>query len=286
MKIFICSNENQLISAKVAQASIIRRSQFTESDVEILLESQIPGFDRFFSQPYLRKSRMINFDKNDMQSFTLLRFHIPSLMKFKGTALVIDPDIFQIDHGIESLINFDLTKHAIYARKGLRKNTWGSSVMLLSCDRLRHWSLDSLIDKLHHGSIDYDDLISLRLEAEPIGELQTCWNEFDKISSDTILLHTTEKLTQPWRVGLKLNSSIPPLLRFIPRAPIYKLFGRDLSMGVEHPEKAVTKFFFQELGYCLSHNLISKDELDYAIEQKFIREDIHSAIEQLNLTPS
>ena len=285
MKIFICSNENQLLSAKVAKCSIMRRSAFTENDVDILLESHISGFDRFFSQPYLRKGRMINFDKNDMQSFTLLRFHIPFLMKYQGAALVIDPDIFQIDRGIEALMNFDLSKHAIYARKGLKKNTWGSSVMLLSCDKLRHWSLDSLIDKLHHGSIDYDDLISLRLEAEPIGELPTRWNEFDKISSNTILLHTTEKLTQPWRAGLRLNSSIPPLFRYIPRAPIYKLFGRDLSMGVEHPEKAVTKFFFEELAYCMSHNLISKDELDHAIEKNFIRKDIYKVIQRVNSNP-
>ena len=81
--------------------------------------------------------------------------------------------------------------------------------MLLSCENLKHWSLESFIEELHQGQIDYDDLINLRLE-HSVAPLQTKWNEFDDIKPETLLLHTTEKLTQPWRAGLKLNSSIPP----------------------------------------------------------------------------
>ena len=96
IKIFICTNDNQMIGAKVARNSIIKRSSFCENDVEILLESSIPSFQRFFTKPYLRKGRMIEFDKNDMQSFTLLRFHIPFLMKFQGSAFVIDLSLIHI----------------------------------------------------------------------------------------------------------------------------------------------------------------------------------------------
>ena len=283
MKIFICSNDNQMIGAKVARNSIINRSQFCEKDVEILNESSIPSFQHFFTKPYLRKNQMVEFDKHDMQSFTLLRFHIPFLMKFQGSALVIDPDIFQVRKGIEELMNFDLNTHSIYARKGLQKNSWGSSAMLLSCDQLSHWSLDGLIDKLHHGQIDYDDLINLRLEEEPIGELEKKWNEFDEITQNTILLHTTEKITQPWRAGLKLNSSIPPLLKYIPRAPLYKIFGKDLTTGKEHPRQAISNFFFNELADCIAKNIISTQELDDAIEKKYIRPDIFQKIRSLEI---
>jgi hypothetical protein len=283
MKIFICSNDNQMIGAKVARHSIINRSQFCEKDVEILNESSIPSFQHFFTKPYLRKNQMVEFDKYDMQSFTLLRFHIPFLMKFQGSALVIDPDIFQVRKGIEKLMNFDLNTHSIYARKGLQKNSWGSSAMLLSCDRLSHWSLEGLIDKLHHGQIDYDDLINLRLEEEPIGELEKKWNEFDEITQNTILLHTTEKITQPWRAGLKLNSSIPPLLKYIPRAPLYKIFGKDLTTGKEHPRQAISNFFFNELADCIAKNIISTQELNDAIEKKYIRPDIFQKIRSLEI---
>jgi len=278
MKIFICSNKDQLIGAKVAKSAIIKRSTFKEDDIKILLESEVPSFNRFFLKPYLRKGRMLNFDKNDMQSFTLLRFHIPALMSYQGRALVIDPDIFQINEGIEDLMSLDMKKNAIYARKGLQKCSWGSSAMLLSCDQLKHWVLDDFIDKLHLGLMDYDDLINLRNEKQSIAPLETRWNEFDEINENTILLHTTEKLTQPWRAGLKLNSSIPPLLRYIPRAPIYRLFGRDLTIGREHPIEAVTEFFFKELEYCLSTKIISDLELRNAIADKFIRPDVYDKL--------
>ena len=273
MKIFICSNENQLIGAKVAKNSIIQRSNYSEDDVQIILESTISQFSYFFSKPYLRGGRMKIFDKNDMQSFTLLRFYIPELMGYQGRALVIDPDIFLVKNGLEQLENFSFDSAPIYARKGLKKNSWGSSVMLLSCESLKHWSLKSFVDDLHQGHMDYDDLINLRLESL-VAPLENKWNEFDDIKPETLLLHTTEKLTQPWRAGLKLNSSIPPLFKFLPRAPIYKIFGKDLTIGREHPSPGVTQFFFKELSKCISENIISIDEIDSGIERKFLRQDL------------
>lgn len=282
MKIFICTNDNQMIGAKVAKNTIINRSQFSINDVVILSESEIPSLKRFFMKPYLRWGKMVEFNKNDMQSFTLLRFHIPFLMGFQGKALVIDPDIFQVQEGIEGLINFDFERHSIYARKGLQKNSWASSAMLISCENFLHWSLENFINQLHLGEIDYDDLINLRLEKESIGELDKKWNEFDQINLNTILLHTTEKITQPWRAGLSLNSTIPPLFKYIPRAPIYKLFGKDLTKGREHPHKAVTDFFFKELALCLSENIISSQELDNAMQKKFMRPDIHNKLKHIS----
>jgi len=282
MKIFICTNDTQMIGAKVAKNTIINRSQFSTNDVVILSESEIPSFKRFFMKPYLRRGKMVEFNKNDMQSFTLLRFHIPFLMGFHGKALVIDPDIFQVQEGIEGLINFDFERHSIYVRKGLQKNSWASSAMLISCENFLHWSLENFINQLHLGEIDYDDLINLRLEKESIGELDKKWNEFDQINLNTILLHTTEKITQPWRAGLSLNSTIPPLFKYIPRAPIYKLFGKDLTKGREHPHQAVTDFFFKELELCLSENIISSQELDDAMQKKFMRPDIHNKLKHIS----
>ena len=43
MKIFICTNDNQMIGAKVAKNTIINRSQFSTNDVVILSESEIPS---------------------------------------------------------------------------------------------------------------------------------------------------------------------------------------------------------------------------------------------------
>jgi hypothetical protein len=94
------------------------------------------------------------------------------------------------------------------------------------------------------------------------------------------LLHTTEKLTQPWRAGLRLNSSIPPLFKFIPRAPIYKIFGKDLTTGREHPSPEVTQFFFKELSQCIADNIISNDEIDLGIKKKFLRQDLREKLKK------
>ena len=113
-----------------------------------------------------------------------------------------------------------------------------------------------------------------------IGILETKWNEFDIIKEDTILLHTTEKITQPWRVGLELNSLITPLFYIFPRAPIYKLFGRNLTIGRDHPRKSVTRFFFNELSNCLAEGVIQRHDIDDAIDRNFLRSDIYVELEK------
>jgi hypothetical protein len=280
MKIFICTNENQSIGSKVSKQSILNRSTFQESDIEIINESEFPELGRFFSLPYKRKGKMIEHEKNDMQSFTLLRFIIPQLMNYQGRALVIDPDIFLVQDGLEQLLDFSMENYSIYARSGSSKGSWGSSVMLLNCSKLHHWNLSDFIDLLHSGELDYDDLITLKLEERKIGILETKWNEFDIIKEDTILLHTTEKITQPWRVGLELNSLITPLFYIFPRAPIYKLFGRNLTIGRDHPRKSVTRFFFNELSNCLAEGVIQRHDIDDAIDRNFLRSDIYVELEK------
>jgi len=279
MKIFICTNDNQSIGAKVSKQSIIKRSSFTSEDITILNESDCHEIKNFFSLPYMRRGKMIDHKKNDMQSFTLLRFMIPELMGYSGRALVIDPDIFLVRNGLESLRDFPMEDCSIYARKGLKKGSWGSSVMLLNCQQLQHWKLSNFIEQMHEGLLDYDSLINLKTEERKIAVLENQWNEYDAIKENTILLHTTEKITQPWRVGLELNSTIKPLLSIFPRAPIYRLFGKNLTIGREHPQKAVTRFFMKELAGCIENGAIVRQEIDQAIEKNFIRKDIFLELE-------
>jgi lipopolysaccharide biosynthesis glycosyltransferase len=280
MKIFICTNDNQAIGAKVSKQAFLNRSSFKDYDIEIIHESDFPELKRFFSLPYKRKGKMTDHEKNDMQSFTLLRFIIPELMNYQGRALVVDPDVFLVRNGLEQMLNLSLEKHAIYARKGLKKSSWGSSVMLLNCLKLSHWKLTNFIEQMHSGKLDYDDLINLKLEDGKIGELESKWNEFDIIKENTILLHTTEKITQPWRTGLELNSLITPLFYIFPRAPIYKLFGKDLTIGRNHPQKSVTHFFMRELSNCLVDGVITNYEIDQAVENNFLRPDIYLELEK------
>ena len=152
--------------------------------------------------------------------------------------------------------------------------------MLLNCQQLQHWKLSNFVTQMHEGSLDYDNLINLKIEQKNITFLENKWNEYDAIKKDTILLHTTEKITQPWRVGLKLNSAIKPLFGIFPRAPIYRLFGKNLTIGREHPEKIVTSFFMKELANCLKNRIIGSDEIDRSIENNFLRSDIYQELEK------
>lgn len=281
MKIYICTNNNQLIGAQVAKYSILKRSDFQEKDIVILNENDVPEVQSFYTKPYLRSGKMMSIDKDDMQSFTLLRFHIPKIMDYKGYALVIDPDIFQVKEGLDEAQSLIKKSNAqVLARKGIKKNSWSSSAMILSCNQLSKWSIEDMIIQMQQGKLDYDNLINLRDNNLKIEELGSHWNEFDEIKSKTILLHTTEKITQPWRAKLKLNSSIPPILKILPRAPIYKLFGKDLTVGREHPSSFVSNFFFSELTECIKKDFISMDLIKDLVEKKYVRSDIFSIIEK------
>ena len=66
--------------------------------------------------------------------------------------------------------------------------------------------MKKIINNLISGDEDYDNLINLRDHRLKLGVLDSSWNDFDNLNKDTIFLHTTQKVTQPWRKGLPLNS--------------------------------------------------------------------------------
>ena len=278
-KIFICANRHQSIPAKVSKFSILKRSEFQFSDVNIVYKENFKFMNALNGTTILRDGKEFVFSDDDMQNFTLLRFYIPELMNYQGKALIIDPDIFLVRHGIESIFDFDTTEFSLYCRKGKRNKTWSTSVMMTDNAKLKHWEINSLIDDMRNNRLDYKDLMSLSLEKSKIGSLSNIWNEFDAINEDTILLHTTEKITQPWRSGLYMNSSIQPLFGFLPRDKIYKWFGKDLRTGREHPKESVQKFFFDELKECINEKVVTIDEIKDAIKNEYIRKDIFNLLE-------
>ncbi len=277
-KIYICSNKQQNIAAQVSKSSILRNSSFNEDDIEIINKEDFDFMNELSSKEILRAGRGFIFSDDDMQNFTLLRFHIPKLMNYRGRALVIDPDVFLVRQGLEDLFALDFNTASVYCRPGIKRGFWSTSVMVFDASALEHWCIKSFIDDMSHAKLDYSDLINLKKEKAIIKSLETKWNEYDKLKEETILLHTTEKITQPWRAGLKMNSSIPKLFGFLPREIIYSIFGKDLRTGREHPEKEVTAFFFNELENCIRNGMISFQEIDFAISQQWIRADIMSRL--------
>lgn len=277
-KIYICTSKDQALPAKIAKFSFQNYLE-PSIEIEIINNENLPYLAKITGKEYLRRGKKELFNPNDMQSFTLARFCIPKLMGYKGNALVIDPDIFLVSpHQFRLHKDFCFDKYAIFCRKNNSNNSWASSSMFLNCSKLKHWKIEDFINQLIDRHIDYFDLINLIKETADICEIPRIWNDFDNLDNKSILLHLTQKDSQPWRTGLRLNTYIPPILGLIPRAPIYRLFGRNLNIGREHPNDNISNLFFTLFRECIKTKIITEDEIDTAIADGFLRQDIKNIV--------
>ena len=86
---------------------------------------------------------------------------------------------------------------------------------------------------------------------DSIGFFENEWNDFDKFTSATKMLHTTRRRTQPWKTGLPVDWRPAERFRLFP--PIgwlmrgrRKLFGDYAFLGnyKAHPDKNQERLFF------------------------------------------
>ena len=291
--VFIHSNEKQMVGALVAEYAMRRNSKQPDAfDVRIIQQEHFAFFREYEGRRYLRDGAWRVWNNDDLQSFTPLRFMPPELMGFQGRALVIDPDIFAVGD-VHELLSRDMQGKAVLARRraGWKKKTcWASSVMLLDCAQLSHWRCQSDFASLFEGRRDYSDWICLRLEPEAtLGTLEEEWNDFDRLTSRTRLLHNTRRWTQPWKTGLPVDF-VPGDkvlgLPFVDRLMRWRRewFGDHALLGryVRHPDRKQEQFFFGLLRECLSRGVVSEAMLRDEIARNHVR---HDAFEVLDRTP-
>jgi hypothetical protein len=283
-KVFICSNNQQILGAKVSRYTLEKYRRSDLFEVVILNTDDGSELDRLAGQTYLRAGEIHRFSATELQSWTLIRFAPPELMNYQGKAVVIDPDVFAVGADVGELFERNMTETPILARRGKGEGIWASSVMVLDCARLRQWSLAMIVDGLLAHELDYRVLMDLRGETESIGEIEEAWNCFDRIDGSTRLLHTTVRMTQPWRTGLPLDMVInrpPPFMGVIPREWIHALLGRrQLTVHQEHPDPKVKTFFFSHLKGAVEAGVIQEDEVNLAVEQGQIRADIWEQLDR------
>ncbi len=276
IRFFIQANNKQMIGALVAKASIERNSKYK---VDILNIDQIDyGLENL---RYLRSGVWNTFQPKDLQSFTLIRFFPPTLMEFRGIAIVTDPDIFSIKDltpltDLAESLDFD-----ILACK--KKDKFDSSLMVLNCEALKELEWSVLLDRLKSGDIDYSDLISLNFPHLRIVELDRKFNNLDQILDNTVSFHTTNRLTQPWKTGLKIDfTRDTSKLKFgIPLHWLLKIKGEWPSRYQSHPNKIVEETFFELSKQALEEKRISASQVDEAITSGWVRADFW---DKLNLT--
>ena len=209
--VFVHTNHKQRLGALVSRYSLRRNSLNAEKfDIQFIETRDFPCMQERQGQFYLRDGEMRSWLNDDLQSFTPLRFAPPQLMGYAGRAIVIDPDIFAVGD-IWDLLERDMRGKAIMCRpKSGRKGRMGafaSSVMLLDCAKLTHWQFERDFGEMFEpGRRDYIDWISLKLEdPATIGRFENEWNDFDRLTANTRLLHNTKRKTQPWKTGLKID---------------------------------------------------------------------------------
>jgi hypothetical protein len=292
---FIHSNERQMLGALVGQYALKRNSAHASKfDVRILKTEDYPFIEAMHGRPFRRNGVERVWDKEDLQSFTPLRFLPPELMGYRGRAVVTDPDIFAVGD-IWELLSRDMGGKAILSRmrSGPKKlsGCWASSVMLLDCARLTHWRCEAQFEELFELRRDYMDWISLKLEdQDTIGLLEDKWNDFDRLTADTKLLHNTKRITQPWKTGLPIDFTFAETFPLFPPVGwvmrrVQGLFENNtLPLRYKrHPDPNQERFFFGLLRECLEAGIVSEAMLKAEMAQDHVRRD---ALEMLERTPA
>ena len=293
--VFIHTNSKQWVGALVAEYALRRNSKNADKfDIKIIKHEDHDFFDSQEGQLYLRSGIKRTWLNDDLQSFTPLRFMPPELMNYHGRAVVMDPDIFAVGD-IWELLSRDMDGKAIMCRprsgrKG-RRGALASSVMLLDCKKLSHWTCEQQFNQMFEFKRDYMDWISLKLEdRETIGLFEHEWNDFDKLDRKTKLLHNTKRKTQPWKTGLPVDYR--PAENHGPLSPIgwikrarRRFFGEYGLLGSykAHPDPNQERFFFSLLKECIDKGIVSKELLRNEMRQNHVR---HDAFDLINRNPT
>ena len=286
-RIFIQNNDKQSIGAIVSAYSMKRSSKHADKfDVTTIRQEDYEFFRTREGQSYRRHGVERIWHNDDLQSFTLVRFLPPELMGYQGRALVVDPDVFAVAD-VWELLNRDMQGKAILCRGSKFKNgAFATSVMLLDCAKLTHWNVERGFNELFEGKRDYHDWISLLLEPrDTIGTFEDEWNDFDRLTPKTKMLHNTRRRTQPWKTGLPVDytpTEFVPVIGWIMQMR-RKMFGDHGLLGryARHPDRRQEEFFFTLLQECLAKGLVEEATLRDAMKRNFIRHDALDVIARI-----
>jgi hypothetical protein len=269
--VFIQANARQLLGAKISAYSYKRNSRSPDSfDVKIMTPEAFPRLKEQ-GQSILRGGHVRDWDPDDLQSFTPLRFAPPTLMGFEGRALVTDPDCFGVGD-VAELFSRDMEGKAIWAvpRPGHNKDPdyIATSVMLLDCAKLKHWDFGPLLEGLFNKEFDYVPWMELKFEdRSTIGFLEPEWNSFDRLGADTKILHTTKRRTQPWKTGLPVDYTLR-------ESGPFDFLRRLASQRYQpHPDRNQEAFVYALLAEMLDSRVVTKDELVREMAANHIRHD-------------
>jgi hypothetical protein len=291
--VFIHVNHKQILGAIVGKYALEKHSPNADKfDVQFIEVKDQAFLQEKEGQFYLRDGDKRKWLNNDLQSFTPLRFMPPQLMGYEGRALVIDPDVFAVGD-VWELLNRDMAGKSLMCRpksgnKG-KRGALASSVMLLDCARLKHWKTEEQFNEMFEFKRDYMQWIGLHLEDRScIGLFENEWNDFDHLTKDTKMLHTTKRWHQPWKTGLPIDFRPADTFQLFPpkhwlRRARRSIFGDYFLAGTykAHPDPAQERFFFQLVSECLDTGVITETDVRNEMAHNHVRHDALDLIKQL-----
>ena len=224
---------------------------------------------------YYRNGKLVEFDPYDLQSFTLLRFLPPKLID-DDFCLVVDPDVFATSN-LFSLNNYVSDNNfKIFCTK--KKSLYRSEVMLINCKKkFKLWDFDQLINDMFTKKIDYSELINLKfIEKKLIGTLDPSFNSLDEINTDTILLHTSNRITQPWKQGLNIDFNIYSSKFNYLKTIIRRFLGLKFNNTIlqkkyqPHPNYEVNNFIINIFREAYNNNYINDNDIEFSLTNKYL----------------
>ena len=291
-QVFIHTNHKQIVGAIVSEYSMRRNSRHADQfDVRVIHTKDYPFLWAKEGQEYLRDGVTRQWHMEDLQSFTTLRFMPPELMGYQGRAVVVDPDVFAVAD-VWDLLSMDMGGAAIMCRPRSgtkeKRGVLATSVMLLDCAKLTHWKVEEQFNALFEMKRDYAKWIGLGYEPrETIKLFANEWNDFDKLTSATKMLHNTKRKTQPWKTGLPVDFMPPEKPSGIPALGWLnqmrrRWFGDYAFLGhyVRHPDPNQERFFFGLLRECVDKGLVSEDLLRQEMRENHVRHDAFEVLER------
>ena len=291
--VFIHTNHKQIVGALVSEYSMKRNSPNADKfDVRIIQTKDYPFLAAKEGKEYLRDGVTRQWHMEDLQSFTPLRFMPPELMGYQGQAVVVDPDVFAVKD-VWDLLTRDMEGKTIMCRPRSgskeRRGVLATSVMLLDCAKLKHWRVEEQFTELFAMKRDYAKWIGLGYEPrESIGLFENEWNDFDKLTPATKMLHNTKRKTQPWKTGLPVDFMPPEkpsgsaAWGFLNRVR-RRWFGDYAFLGnyKPHPDPNQERFFFGLLRECVERKIVTEDMLREEIRQKHVRGDAFQVLDKV-----
>jgi hypothetical protein len=289
--VYIQANPQQLLGAKLAAHAVKRNSRNPGSfDVVILNSADFAFWADAEGAEYLWSGTRRVWHNSDLQSFTPIRFMPPELQGNQGRAVVIDPDCFFIGD-VRELFDMDMEGKAIWcARRGSATRSgknWATSMMLLDCAKLRHWQVATQFREMFAFKRDYTKWINLKYEPkDSIGQLPRVWNDLDRLTPETKVLHNTRRRTQPWKTGLPVDFTIKEkkrtLLSFAWLFGPPKVSAKAIGKYKQHPDPAQEALFVELLRECVANGTITREEIVAEMHANHIR---HDALELLERPP-